>query len=124
METNSYVTGVSDADGYFTIPTPPGTHDLYFTGNLATTNRRAGRQRRGRVLLEPEPGCGNATHITVSDGATTDVGTVTMDIGAIVRERSAYGVRRALGDAIVFAHDLRATLRAYTWMDAVGDTTA
>jgi uncharacterized repeat protein (TIGR01451 family) len=120
--TTSFVTGTSDADGYFAVPTLPGTHDLYFSGNYAVT---AGEPNVNVVdeYYKDQTRLGNATHITVSAGSDTDVGTVTLDIGAIVEGTVSLGSGAAPGAVIVFAHDLTGAQRVYTWVDASGHYT-
>jgi uncharacterized repeat protein (TIGR01451 family) len=123
VQTNSYVTGVSGSDGYFSIPAPPGIRDLYFTGNLAATNFGLPGVNVVDEYYSDQDLLANANHITVVNGATNDVGTVTMDVGAIISGHVTDGSGTPLYYAFVYAFKPSDVLKANTFTDTSGNYT-
>ena len=89
----SFVSAASAAGGYFTVASLPGTRYAFFTGGYLTANNPV-----VNVVDEyysNKASRGQADIVTVTANATTDLGNVTLDVGAIVTGTVTDGGRHA-----------------------------
>ncbi len=118
----SFVSATTDANGYFTVASPPGDKYLFFTGDGTISPNHPEVNVVDEFYLD-QPSRDLAGYVTVNSGASTEVGTITVAAGAIVTGQVTNMSASPLNGATVSVYDTAGNRTNFAYTDASGNYT-